>query len=57
MRKIYICPESFTICLAITQHLAVSNPKVTVDTNGSVDADKIETKEVNTSSNAWDNEW
>ena len=57
MRKTYICPESLTICLAISQHLAASNPKVTVDTQGSVDAATIETKEVNTSSNAWDNEW
>ena len=57
MRKTYIYPESFTICLAITQHLTVSNPNVHVDPNQNVDAGSVGTKEENSSVNVWDVEW
>ena len=55
MKKTYITPEALTVALGTCKMMAES-PAITVNTEGSVDADKIETKGVS-SVNVWDEEW
>jgi hypothetical protein len=58
MKKTYITPETLTVALGTCQMMAQSNPNVTVNTSGSnsVDAGKVETKEVG-DVNVWSEEW
>ena len=57
MKKTYITPETLTVALGTCQMMAQSpTPNVTVNTSGSVNADKVETKEVS-NVNVWDEEW
>ena len=42
MKKTYINPTMEVVKIATQQMLAASNPNVTLDKSGSVDADKVE---------------
>ena len=55
VKKTYITPETLTVALGTCQMMAQS-PVITVNTEGLVDADKVETKEVS-NVNVWDEEW
>ena len=58
VKKTYINPEIIVVRLMPTTAMlqAVSNPSVTVSTNGSVDAGEVDTKGVS-DVNVWDEEW
>ena len=56
VKKTYINPEIIVVRLMPTTVLAASDPNVTVNTAGDVDADKVETKSVS-NVNVWDEEW
>lgn len=57
MKKTYISPESLAVRVVPFSVLTVSNPNVTINTEGTIDAESVQTKEANSDNNIWDNEW
>ena len=51
MKKIYEMPETKVIKVALSAMIATSDPKVTVDTEDSVDAEDVESRRRR---NVWD---
>ncbi len=57
MKKTYITPETLTVALGTCQMMAASNPDVTINSLGSVNAGEVGTKEAVSDVNVWDEEW
>lgn len=57
MKKIYISPESLVVRVAPFSVLTVSNPNVTINTEDTIDAGSVQTKEATSDTNIWDDEW
>ena len=58
MKKIYNIPAVKITMLDTThQLLSASDPNVTVNTSGSVDAEKVDVKSSTASYNVWDDDW
>ena len=57
MKKTYINPNMVVVPIMHTQPIAVSDPSIVLDSVNSVDADKVEVREVISDVNLWDEEW
>ena len=57
MKKTYITPETLTVALGTCQMMAASNPDVTINSLGSVNAGQVGSKEAVSDVNVWDEEW
>ena len=58
MKKTYIIPEALIVQLGICKMMAVSNPRVTVDSdpNEDIDAENVEVKVIS-DTKLWDDLW
>ena len=54
MKKNYIQPATTVVAVAYALLLGASNPNVTVNTSGSVNAAEVDTKESGNWSNIWE---
>ncbi|MBO7138248.1 MAG: hypothetical protein J6V92_07270 [Bacteroidaceae bacterium] len=57
MKKTYFSPESLVVRVAPFSVLTVSNPNVTINTEDTIDAGSVQTKEATSDTNIWDDEW